>query len=85
MITVLATMEEAGLNANGVLWTAALVCFVGVCVYVARRQQTGRQPVNAVVAIVGGAALLTFLLGLAGLAVGAVVFGLYELARLASR
>ncbi len=85
MYETLATIEEAGLNASGALWTAGLVVLVALGVYVWRRRSTGRTPVNAAVAIVGGGVLLTLMLGLAGLVVGAVIFGLYELSRVASR
>lgn len=85
MNATLATTQEAGLNASGALWTAGLIVLVALSVYVWRRRSTGRTPVNAVVAIIGGGVLLTLMLGLAGLVVGAVVFGLYELSRVASR
>lgn len=73
---------EVGLNVGGLLWIAALAALVAIAVYVFRRQRSGLQPVNSLVAVLAAAALLALTLGLAGLIVGAVLFAIFLLARL---
>ena len=51
-------------------------------VFVYRRQRSGLPPVTGALAVAAGAALLTLILGLAGLIVGAVLFAIFQLARL---
>jgi len=75
---------EAGLNLGGALWIVGVAALVALAVYVLQRRRTGQQPVTTAIAILAGAAVLTLVLGLAGLIVGAVIFLLFELSSLAS-
>ena len=77
-----ATRPLVGLNVGGLLWIAALAALVLLAAYIYRRHRNGLEPVTVAVAIAAAAALLTLTRGLAGLIVGAVLFGIYQLARL---
>lgn len=74
---------EASVNPGGVVWLLALALLVGLCVYFFRRQRSGLPPVTIALGILAGAALLTLLLGFAGLIVGAFAFVMYMLSSLA--